>query len=203
MGLTASTPFAQRRKDVGSQPFGRDQVEEIDPEALYTRYGPMVLRRCRAILGDEDRALDAMQDVFVQLMVKQDRLDDRAPSSLLYRMATNTCLNRIRSEKRRSGYERAAGQEQPGSVELPPTSSRDGLLVRIAVAPDPGGRAEARSLLDRLFGKEKESTRVIAVLHLLDGLTLEEVAREVGLSVSGVRKRLRTLRTHLAELEGV
>jgi RNA polymerase sigma-70 factor (ECF subfamily) len=38
-------------------------------------------------------------------------------------------------------------------------------------------------------------------LHLLDGLTLEEVAQEVGLSVSGVRKRLRTLRAHVEALE--
>jgi RNA polymerase sigma-70 factor (ECF subfamily) len=41
----------------------------------------------------------------------------------------------------------------------------------------------------------------MAVLHLVDGLTLEEVAAEMGLSVSGVRKRLRTLKAHVAELE--
>ena len=40
-------------------------------------------------------------------------------------------------------------------------------------------------------------------MHLLDGFTLEEVAEEVGMSVSGVRKRLRGLRASLHELEGV
>jgi RNA polymerase sigma-70 factor (ECF subfamily) len=39
------------------------------------------------------------------------------------------------------------------------------------------------------------------VLHYVDGLTLEQVAREVGLSVSGVRKRLRGLRRTLAAME--
>jgi RNA polymerase sigma-70 factor (ECF subfamily) len=34
-------------------------------------------------------------------------------------------------------------------------------------------------------------------------MTLEETAREVKMSVSGVRKRLRALRNTLAELEGV
>ena len=38
------------------------------------------------------------------------------------------------------------------------------------------------------------SSRTIAVLHYIDGLTLEQVAGETGLSVSGVRKRLRRLR---------
>ena len=36
---------------------------DINIEEYYTRYGPMVLRRCRQLLRDEDRALDAMQDV--------------------------------------------------------------------------------------------------------------------------------------------
>jgi RNA polymerase sigma-70 factor (ECF subfamily) len=46
------------------------------------------------------------------------------------------------------------------------------------------------------------STQTIAVMHLVDGMTLEEVAREAGLSVSGVRKRLRTARARLSQLEG-
>jgi RNA polymerase sigma-70 factor (ECF subfamily) len=35
----------------------------------------------------------------------------------------------------------------------------------------------------------------------VDGLTLEQTAREVGLSVSGVRKRLRGLRQTLQQME--
>ena len=42
----------------------------------------------------------------------------------------------------------------------------------------------------------------MAVLHYVDGLTLEEVAEETGMSVSGVRKRLRGLRTSLTEIIG-
>jgi RNA polymerase sigma-70 factor (ECF subfamily) len=41
----------------------------------------------------------------------------------------------------------------------------------------------------------------MAVLYYVDGLTLEEVAEEVGMSVSGVRKRLRGLRGSLKDLE--
>ena len=59
---------------------------------------------------------------------------------------------------------------------------------------------EARLLLDRLFQRHPASSRTIAVLHYLDGLTLEQVASEVGQSVSGVRKRLRSLRHALGEM---
>ena len=75
--------------------------------------------------------------------------------------------------------------------------------MRIASAEDPTGASTARSLLSRIFGSEKASTGTIAVLHLLDGLTLEEVAQEVGMSVSGVRKRLRLLKGRALEMEGV
>ena len=157
----------------------------IEVEALYVRYGPMVLRRCRRLLRDEEQAVEAMQDTFVQVIRYQHRLDAEAPSSLLYRMATNTCLNRIRATRRR------------------PEDADTDLITKIAVLPDSAGQPIARLLLERIFAQESESTRTMAVLHLLDGMTLQEVADEVGLSVSGVRKRLRALKAHVAELEGV
>ena len=39
------------------------------------------------------------------------------------------------------------------------------------------------------------------MLHYIDGMTLEETAETVGLSVSGVRKRLRTLQAKVKNLE--
>jgi RNA polymerase sigma-70 factor (ECF subfamily) len=71
-------------------------MRNIDIEEYYKKYCPMVLRRCRWLLKDEDKALDAMQDVFVLLLRNRDRLKGNYPSSLLYRIATNVCLNIIR-----------------------------------------------------------------------------------------------------------
>jgi RNA polymerase sigma-70 factor (ECF subfamily) len=143
----------------------------------------MVLRRCRRLLGDDQTARDAMHDVFVQILSRADQLDDRAPSSLLFRIATNVCLNRIRTRKRR------------------PEDGDQALLVEIAEATDPAARSTARAALDALFRHEPDDTALIAILHLHDEMTLEEVAAEVGMSVSGVRKRLAKLRTKLHALE--
>jgi RNA polymerase sigma factor (sigma-70 family) len=156
----------------------------IDVEAYYRRYGPMVVRRCRQLLKDEDRAMEAAQDVFAELVRHQQTLTGEAPSGLLLRMATNTCLNILRTQRRH------------------PEDTSDELIERIACSQDQEGRIMARLRLDRIFSREQQSTRLIAVLHYVDGLTLEEVAQEVGLSVSGVRKRLRTLRARALELEG-
>ncbi|MFL2542301.1 MAG: RNA polymerase sigma factor [Candidatus Latescibacterota bacterium] len=155
----------------------------MNVDLLYRRYGPMVIRRCTQLLRDEEQALDAAQDVFVRLMERRDRINDDYPSSLLYRMATNLCLNRIRDSKRRK------------------TTTDQNLLEQIADWDDSEGRIAAGSVLERLFGGERESTRTMAVLHYVDGMTLEQVANEVSMSVSGVRKRLRGLRASLQELE--
>lgn len=155
----------------------------IDVEAYYIQHGPMILRRCRRLLQNEDSAVDAMQDTFVQLLRYSERLKHEAPSSLLYRMATNVCLNKLRSSSRK--------QEDIGTD----------LLHQIACADLSENRYIAANLIGKLFSKHRESTRTIAVLHLLDGMTLKEVAKEVGMSVSGVRKRLRPLRSQLLELQ--
>jgi RNA polymerase sigma-70 factor (ECF subfamily) len=159
----------------------------LDIEGHYRRFGPMVLRRCRALLRSDAQAEDAMHDVFVAVLRAGGRLEEDAPAALLLRVATNVCLNRLRTRRRR------------------PEEANDELLLQIAAATDDGeARATARNLLAKLFGADDPlatSTATLAVMHLCDGMTLEETAREAGLSVSGVRKRLERLRGRLAALE--
>ena len=135
------------------------------------------------MLRDEEQALDAMQDVFVEVLRRESDLVDYAPSSLLYTIATNVCLNRIRRSKRR------------------PETANDELLQNIAGGDSPEDQTLTAHFLDRVFAREPESTRTIAVLHYVDGLTLDETAAQVGMSVSGVRKRLRGLRKRGLELQ--
>lgn len=157
----------------------------VDVDSYYREHGAMVLRRCRKLLRDEEKAVDAMHDTFVNLLKAEDRLADEAPASLLLRIATRVCLNQLRTERRR------------------PEDRDEEALLAIASAEEPGARSLSRFVLGDLLGREPESTRVMAVLHLVDGLTLEEVGREVGLSAAAVRKRLRGLRTRVAALATV
>lgn len=129
-------------------------------------------------------AVDAMQETFIKLLRSKERLDGRAPSSLLFTTATNTCLNIIRGVKRRK--ESAWGEH-------------------LELFRDPRDREQqflSGHFLDRLFQEEADTTRTIAWLHYVDGFTLEETAEQVGMSVSGIRKRLRNLQKRgLARME--
>ncbi|MCL2220461.1 MAG: sigma-70 family RNA polymerase sigma factor [Chitinispirillia bacterium] len=158
----------------------------VDAAELFRKYWPMVLRRCRSMLGDTDRAVDAAQEVFIIVHEKQDLLHADHPVSLLWRMATNQCLKEMQRYSTRF--------KAPGG---------DSLLERIACAGNDENRHMSRGVLQKLFGLHPESSRTIAVLHLVDGFTLEETAKMVNMSVNGVRKRLQALRDTLKELEGV
>src|SRR4029453_16971171 len=91
----------------------------IDVESLYRAHGPLVLRRCRRLLRDEARAVDAMHDVFVELLRRKQTRRDEAPAALLLTTATHVCLNRLRGERRR------------------PEDREDALALEIASAPEP------------------------------------------------------------------
>jgi RNA polymerase sigma-70 factor (ECF subfamily) len=126
----------------------------FDIEAAYAQCGPMVIRRCRQLLRNEHDALDAAHDVFVQLLVRRETLEERGSSSLLYRVATNVCLNRLRSRARRP--------EDTESAQL-------ARILESTAVDDERERLPARSLLGRLLGRELPSTAMIAVLHFHDG----------------------------------
>ena len=152
---------------------------EINVEEFYVRYGPMVLRRCRRLLNDEDKAMDAMQEVFTKVFTNRKRLSGKYPSSLLYTIATNTCLNIIRSQTiHKEVYD-------------------EDILTNIAMYEENENKLIMTNLLDSIFKREKKSTREIAVMHFVDGMTLQQTADASGLSVSGVRKRLRELKSRV------
>jgi RNA polymerase sigma-70 factor (ECF subfamily) len=155
----------------------------INIEELYTKYGPMVLRRCRYLLKNEEKSLDAMQDVFVNLISNCDTIETTYPSSLLYRIATNLCLNIIRNEKR-----------HPETID-------NEIFNYIADYNDPAENISANDLIDSIFRNEKPSTKEIAIMLYIDKMTLEQTAFQTGLSVSGIRKRMRVLKEKVSFLK--
>ncbi len=155
--------------------------QEIDIEAYYSRYGPMVLRRCRRLLKDEQSAFDAMQEVFLKVLLARDRLIGDYPSALLYRMATNLCLNRIRNERRRN------------------TSEYLDIFRHLPQLDNPENAVVAGNLLDCILREEKESSRQLAVMYFVDGMTIKEIAATLKLSISGVHKYLEKVRRKIRE----
>ena len=134
------------------------------------------------MLKNEQSSLDAMHEVFLKILTNKKRLTGDYPSALLYRIATNVCLNRIRNDKNH-------------------TLSRYQDIFYNSPFFENHEENSADNLLGYILKKEKGSTRQIAVLYFINGMTIKEIAEITKLSISGVHKHLDKLRRKLRERE--
>ena len=158
-------------------------------DELYDKYAHLVHRRCLVLLGNPADAEDALQEVFVRAMRYQDSFrGESSPMTWLYRISTNHCLNAIRSAKRRRFRLQQRANEPTAPASNPPGSIEDAAVIR------------------ELLPRFDRSSQEIAVYYFVDGMSQDEVARQTGLSVPTVRKRLRKFveraRKHLSSGEG-
>ena len=149
----------------------------LDIEALYRKYGDLVYGRCRTLLGNDADAAEVAQDVFIRLMRYAEGFrGDASPSTYLFKITTTTCLNRIRTRKRRR---EEMVEEMPVGVAV-----NDTLLDDL----------ELRQLLDVLLRDCDERTQACVVYHYVDGMTHDEAGEMLGISGAAVRKRIAKFR---------
>ena len=131
---------------------------------LFVRYGPMVYRRARGILGNEADAEEATQEVFIKALRSGQGFEKRAQvSTWLYRITTNHCLNQLRNKKTRRLLLDAHTQQLQ---DFPTRRATPEQMVVI------------RSLLQKA---PEDWARVAIYIHL-DGLRHHEAAEVLGVS---------------------
>lgn len=150
-------------------------------EELVRRHRDRVYRVALRMLGDEREAEDAAQDALLQAWRSLDRFrGDSAFSTWLHRITVNRCLNVLRA--RRPTEPIATEPESP--------------------APSTETTVESRLRLDDVRRAILELTpeqRAPLVLRELEGLTYEELAEVLDISVSAVKSRLHRARVELLD----
>lgn len=156
-------------------------------EELYrTHAGRLFSVACRMI-GNPADAEDLLQEIFLTAHRKLEGF--RGDSSLgtwLYRLATNQCLDYLRSRAARAGHLTDALDDDP---TLADAGSR-GLAEQTVTKMD----------LERALARLPEGCRAAFVLHDIEGLEHREVGEVLGIAegtsksqVHKARMRLRTL----------
>ena len=91
-------------------------------EVLVRRYGPMVLRVCRDVLGDREHAEDAFQATFLVLVRQAGSIRE---GGALGRWLYEVALRISRRERRRLAKIRSQERQAPAmDAAAPPTSTR-------------------------------------------------------------------------------
>jgi RNA polymerase sigma-70 factor, ECF subfamily len=147
---------------------------------LYRRHGPAIYARCRRLLGNAAAAEDAAQETFVRAYRSLDRAPDDASAKLwIYRIATNHCLDLLRS--------RARGAPAPDAPVPADGRSAEEILAD-------------RDLARRVIEEAPSRVRSAAFLHYLDGLDQGQVASVLGVSRRTVGNWIAEFLRHAREL---
>jgi RNA polymerase sigma-70 factor (ECF subfamily) len=154
----------------------------FDLEDLYRRYGDLVVGRCRALLGNDADAQEVAQEVFLRVWrYRHGFRGEASPATYLFKVTTTTCLNRLRTRRRRP-------EDPIGDKEIPFPAATDTLLNAL----------EIRQLLRLVLEEADERTQAALVYHFVDGMTHEEAGQALGVSGAAIRKRIAQFRLRLA-----
>jgi RNA polymerase sigma-70 factor (ECF subfamily) len=155
-----------------------------DPLALlFQKYREALMRFFARRLGSGSDVEDTVQQVFLRVVKESRKRPIRNPRALLYVAASNI----VKDERRRR---RARWVEQR---ELPDEEMRCSRPQPEQVAAD---RQEMQLLLAALKELETKYKRAF-VLHRFDNLTYDQIAVEMGISVSSVQNYISLVMAHL------
>jgi RNA polymerase sigma-70 factor (ECF subfamily) len=157
---------------VVKRPLAAETPDELDATFRASAKGLMAITR--RVPGDE---ADLSQDAYLKLVETAQREPVVAPTHLLFRVARNLVIDRLRSRARAARIFSAGGEHDH----------------HVCTGPDPERALLATERLRRaleIIDAMPSRRREAFLLHRIDGLTYLEIARRMGVSVKAVEKHL-------------
>ncbi|MEM4409425.1 MAG: sigma-70 family RNA polymerase sigma factor, partial [Candidatus Caldarchaeum sp.] len=153
-------------------------------ERVITEYEKRLYNVALRLTGDPETAFELTHETFIRAFRAWQRFrGDSSVYTWLYKIMINLNKDKIAREIRRREYE----------VPLEPSPMEEGQIERVSPAPSPHEVAEThelRELLTEAVESLPPSYRECLVLREVDGLSYEEIASVMGISVEAVRSRL-------------
>ena len=160
-------------------------------EQLVLKYQTAVYNLCLRMTGDPEDAADMTQESFLKAWRNLESFQgNSAFSTWLYRLASNTCLDHLRSVKRRPQLSLVMEDEDGETQALDVPDS----------APSPEEQVIAldeQSRLNDALQALEEDQRQILILRAVNGLSYTEIAEALQLKEGTVKSRLARARDQL------
>jgi len=166
-------------------------------DLLFERHAGAIRRHLLHIVRDEHAAEDLLQEVFLRVWTHADQWNGQgAFKGWLFRIATNTALNHLRSLRRRPQQplevpENIDGEDNPDTPAW--------LVDNVSLGPDQALEAsEQSSRLQQIIRDLPEDKReVFRLVHQME-MSLREAADELGIPEGTAKSRLHYARERLS-----
>lgn len=155
---------------------------------LYERFRRPIYTYVYRLLGNQEDAADATQEVFLRAYKSWEHLRDRENlSEWLYRVATNQCIDLIRRRKRLSWWPliRRNRDDERDEGEYDTDT-----LARLSANHDSLVVVAEREHIQLALAQLPHPYAVVLVLSVAQGLSYQEIAGIIGLSPGATASRL-------------
>jgi RNA polymerase sigma-70 factor (ECF subfamily) len=168
--------------------------DELAFKSLVATYQDMVYNTALGIVQNAEDAEDVAQEVFIQVYRSIDQFKgDARLSTWMYRITTTKALDHIRSRKRKKRFAFITSLFGPNDelIHEPVDFQHPGVTL---------DRKEQAALLFRMIEQLPDNQKVAFTLHKTEGLSYQEIADVMQLSVSAVESLLFRARQNLRKL---
>ena len=185
-------------KDLSDEALVKLFQESLDMvlfERLFDRYRLKIYRKVYLYTKDEMDAEDVTQEIFLKLYRKLPRFQFKSQfRTWLYRLVVNTCLDFIKSQKRRAtvSIDDKNGKNSSSFDSEEYRDTREEFQETIEVAPS----YEITTILQKM----KPTDATILNLRFVDDMKLEQIGVVLEISTNTVKQRLHRARKRFISL---
>jgi RNA polymerase sigma-70 factor (ECF subfamily) len=156
-------------------------------DQLYAEYHRLVFNLAFRFFGEREEASDVSQEVYMSIFRHVARFSGASTlKTWIYRITLNTCLNRNRWWNRRMKkmtvpLKEVSGEEKHLISELRDTRS----------SPEESAfRSELGIQIQKVLNQLPKDQRAAVILRDLEGLSYDEIAEALGVSLGTVKSRI-------------
>jgi len=177
------------------------QVRDGDAAAfteLVLRYQNRLLTVLEHLVGSREQAEDLAQDVFVRVFKARQRYEPEAKfSTWLFTIANNVASNALRSRSRR----REVGVPEGNGADSAPLALDQLAKAASGFMPTRAlDKAEQAEMVRHAVAALSERQRMALLLAKFEGMSYQDIAQTMGLSVQAVKSLLSRARVNLKEI---
>lgn len=146
-------------------------------DILYDRYSKKVFVKCNSLLRDQAKAEDAMQEIFIKVLLNLSKFNKKAKfSTWLYSITYNYCIDSIRKGKKR----KSVSVDDVGELEELPDTIDDKRLLETNII-------RLKEVLDKIPTEDK----AILLMKYQDDMSIKDIGSALSKSESAVKMKIK------------